>query len=35
MNSYYEKLCNCKEYEYERYLNYAQTIQDELDKVHL
>lgn len=34
MNSYYEKLCNCKEYEYERYLNYAQTIQDELDKAN-
>ena len=34
MNSYYEKLCTCKEYEYERYLAFAQSIQDELDKAN-
>lgn len=32
MNSYYDKLATCPEYEYEKYLNYAQAIQDELDK---
>lgn len=32
MNSYYDKLATCQEYEYEKYLNYAQAIQDELDK---
>ena len=32
MNSYYDKLATCEEYEYEKYLNYAQAIQDELDK---
>ncbi len=32
MNAYYEKLCDCKESEYEMYLNYAQSIQDELEK---
>lgn len=34
MNSYYDKLASCKEYEYEKYLNYAQAIQDELDKAN-
>ena len=32
MNSYYEKLCTCKEYEYEKYLDYANSIQEELEK---
>ena len=32
MNSYYEKLCDCPEYEYDKYLSYAQSIQDELEK---
>lgn len=32
MNSYYEKLTEVNENEYEKYLNYAQAIQDELDK---
>ncbi len=32
MNSYYEKLNNCPVSEYEKYLNYAQTIQDELEE---
>ena len=32
MNSYYEKLTEVPESEYEKYLNYAQSIQDELDK---
>lgn len=32
MNEYYEMLCTCDESEYERYLSYAQNIQDELDK---
>ena len=32
MNSYYEKLVEVPESEYEKYLNYAQSIQDELDK---
>lgn len=34
MNSYYDMLATCKEYEYEKYLNYAQAIQDELDKAN-
>lgn len=34
MNSYYDKLATCQEYEYEKYLNYAQAIQDELDKAN-
>lgn len=34
MNSYYDKLATCAEYEYEKYLNYAQAIQDELDKAN-
>lgn len=34
MNSYYDKLTTCKEYEYDRYLNFAQSIQDELDKAN-
>lgn len=34
MNSYYDMLTTCKEYEYEKYLNYAQSIQDELDKAN-
>ena len=32
MNAYYEKLTEVNENEYEKYLNYAQAIQDELDK---
>ncbi|MBE6137374.1 MAG: ABC-F family ATP-binding cassette domain-containing protein [Erysipelotrichaceae bacterium] len=32
MNEYYEMLCECDEKDYERYLDYAQSIQDELDK---
>ena len=32
MNEYYEKLCTCKEYEYERYLEYATRIQEELEE---
>ena len=32
MNSYYEKLATCKEYEYEKYLDYANSIQEELEK---
>jgi len=32
MNSYYEKLGTCKEYEYEKYLDYANSIQEELEK---
>jgi len=32
MNEYYEKLVEVDESEYEKYLNYAQSIQDELDK---
>ena len=32
MNEYYEKLCTCKEYEYERYLEYANRIQEELEE---
>ena len=32
MNSYYEKLGYCKEYEYEKFLNYANAIQEELEK---
>lgn len=32
MNSYYEMLGNCKEYEYDKYLARAQTIQEELEK---
>ena len=31
MNSYYEKLATCSENEYERYLNYADQIQKELE----
>ena len=31
MNSYYEKLASCNENEYERYLNYADQIQKELE----
>lgn len=31
MNSYYEMLCTCDESEYDKYLGYAQSIQDELD----
>ena len=34
MNSYYEKLCTCPEYEYERYLAYAQRIQEELEEAN-
>ncbi len=34
MNSYYEKLCECPEYEYDKYLSYAQSIQDELEKAN-
>ena len=34
MNEYYEKLCSCPEYEYEKYLSFAQSIQDELDKAN-
>ena len=32
MNSYYEKLATCKEYEYDKYLDYANSIQEELEK---
>lgn len=32
MNEYYEMLGTCAESEYDRYLSYAQSIQDELDK---
>ena len=32
MNSYYEKLATCNENEYEKYLNYANQIQEELEK---
>ena len=32
MNSYYEKLATCPESEYDKWMNYAQSIQDELDK---
>lgn len=32
MNEYYEMLGTCDESEYDRYLSYAQSIQDELDK---
>ena len=32
MNEYYEMLCTCKEYEYEKYLNYANSIQEDLEK---
>ena len=32
MNEYYEKLCYCSENEYDKYLSYAQDIQDELEK---
>ncbi len=32
MNSYYEELCTCKQYEYEKYLDYANSIQEELEK---
>ena len=31
MNSYYEKLASCNENEYEKYLNYADQIQKELE----
>lgn len=34
MNSYYDKLCDCKEYEYDKYLSYAQSIQEELEKAN-
>ena len=34
MNSYYDKLCSCPEYEYDKYLSYAQSIQDELEKAN-
>lgn len=32
MNEYYEKVATCNENEIDRYLNYAQAIQDELEK---
>ena len=32
MNEYYEMLMHCDESEYDKYLEYAQSIQDELDK---
>lgn len=32
MNDYYQKLCECEEYQYEMYLNRAQLIQEELEK---
>lgn len=32
MNSYYEKLMTCPEYEYDLYLSRAQSIQEELEK---
>ncbi|MBQ6784040.1 MAG: ABC-F family ATP-binding cassette domain-containing protein [Acholeplasmatales bacterium] len=32
MNSYYEKLATCPEYEYEKWMNYAESIQIELEK---
>ncbi len=34
MNAYYEKLTECPEYEYEKYLNRAQQIQEELEKAN-
>lgn len=34
MNSYYEKLCSCPEYEYNKYLSYAQTLQEELEEAN-
>ena len=34
MNSYYDKLCTCPEYEYEKYLSYAEGIQIELEKAN-
>ncbi|MGM9969100.1 MAG: ABC-F family ATP-binding cassette domain-containing protein [Anaeroplasma sp.] len=34
MNSYYEKLADCKEYEYDKYLSYAQSIQEELERTN-
>ena len=32
MNEYYESLATCKEYEYDRILEYANSIQEELEK---
>ncbi len=32
MNQYYDMLATCKEYEYDKYLNYANAIQEELEK---
>ena len=34
MNSYYDKLCTCPEYEYDKYLSYAESIQIELEKAN-
>ena len=34
MNEYYDMLCSCDESEYDKYLSYAQSIQDELDKAN-
>jgi ATPase subunit of ABC transporter with duplicated ATPase domains len=33
MNEYYEMLCTCPEYEYDKYLSFAQSIQEELEKL--
>ena len=32
MNEYYEMLCTCDSKDYDKYLNYAQSIQDELEE---
>jgi len=34
MNSYYEKLAYCNENEYEKWMGYAESIQNELDKAN-
>ncbi len=34
MNEYYDMLGTCKEYEYDKYLNYANAIQEELEKAN-
>lgn len=34
MNGYYEQLCSCPESEYEKYLNRAHKIQEELEEKH-
>ena len=34
MNEYYMKLESCPEYEYDKYLSYANSIQEELERLH-